>query len=344
MAQVNLGTPSFELHPLHGVHEPTVGTRRRHPCSVRRTTSVDMTRRPGCLDPLYLEGRARDVFTDETGALHVLAETRLDAIFELTSGHVARIESEPAHPALDGLVGAPARSGFRAAVDRVDATLRQRGGPLYALLDDLPVAALISGHALAAAGLLGDPSRAGYMPLADQCSGFVTGGLLMNAFEAGQTTITTGPAAPSLEAEDDTAGWHAMPPLPVHGMRRRRRLDICRQGDLLIDAMFRDTYVRADDVETIIHEYTITARVREDGTVVEAEAVPRVLPWMECPGAVASARRIVGMPLSEVRSRVRAELKGTATCTHLNDLLRSLGDVTALIPQLDCGIAGKFDA
>ena len=117
-------------------------------------------------------------------------------------------------------------------------------------------------------------------------------------------------------------------------MRRRRRIDVYeeRAGRVGIDAMFRDTYVRSDGVETIIHEYTLDAVVdTETGVIVDARATPRVLPWQECPGAVASAARITGMTLQELHFRVRRELFGTSTCTHLNDLLRSVADVASLI-------------
>jgi hypothetical protein len=128
-----------------------------------------------------------------------------------------------------------------------------------------------------------------------------------------------------------------MEQLPQHGMRRRRRIDVYEDGPgrIGIDAIFRDTYVRTDGVETIIHEYTLAAVVDADTRViVESHATPRVLPWQECPGAVASAERIAGMTLSELHFRVRQELFGTSTCTHLNDLLRGVADAEALIEQV----------
>jgi len=149
--------------------------------------------------------------------------------------------------------------------------------------------------------------------------------------------VVTGPEAPDLDHGDDPDAWHPMAPLPVHGMRRRRRIDVFEEapGRIGIDAMFRDTYVRADGVETIIHEYTLDAAVDADtGVIVESRATPRVLPWQECPGAVASAERITGMTLGELHFRVRQELFGTSTCTHLNDLLRSVADAEALIDRV----------
>jgi hypothetical protein len=126
--------------------------------------------------------------------------------------------------------------------------------------------------------------------------------------------------------------------LQRHAMRRRRRIDVYRgesPARVGIDAMFRDTYVRGDGVETIIHEYTLDAVVdAETGIIVESRATPRVLPWQECPGAVASAGRITGMTLQDLHFRVRRELSGTSTCTHLNDLLRSVADAEALIRRV----------
>jgi hypothetical protein len=208
---------------------------------------------------------------------------------------------------------------------------------LYTLLDDFPVATLISGQSLGASGVLGDAMKSGYLPPADQCAGFVSGGLLMTSFEAGDPAIVTGPLAPQLDADDPLA-WHPMDPLPLHGMRRQRRLDVYHSDDgpnVAVDAMFRDTYVRSDGQTTIIHEYTVAAIVDPDsGVIVRSQATPRVLPWQECPGAVDSATRVAGMTLSELHARVRKELAGTTTCTHLNDLLRSVADAAALIPKL----------
>ena len=64
------------------------------------------------------------------------------------------------------------------------------------------------------------------------------------------------------------------------------------------------------------------------------DAIPQVLPWVECPVAAASAWSLVGTPIGDVRRAVRSTFHGTHTCTHLNDLLRSVGDVPALIGRL----------
>ena len=295
-----------------------------------------MTRSAGSLDPVHLRGAARDIWTESDGSATQLATAGLSATIELIARVVRHVEVTPTVDAVSQLSGAPAMSGFRAAADRVAPQLRATRDLRYTLLDDVPVATLISGHALSASGVLGDVAQSGYLPVADQCAGFTTGGLLMNSFEAGDPVVVTGPEAPDLDHDEDPDAWHPMAELPHHGMRRRRRIDVYEDASVArIDAMFRDTYVRGDGVETIIHEYTLDAVVDTDtGILVESKATPRVLPWQECPGAVASATRIVGMTLQELHFRVRQELSGTSTCTHLNDLLRSVADAEALIARV----------
>jgi len=51
--------------------------------------------------------------------------------------------------------------------------------------------------------------------------------------------------------------------------------------------------------------------------------------------AVASADRLRGTTFDDLRLRVRRELVGTASCTHLNDMLRSLADLDALLPRTE---------
>jgi hypothetical protein len=65
-------------------------------------------------------------------------------------------------------------------------------------------------------------------------------------------------------------------------------------------------------------------------TVLGADASARVLPWPECPGALVSAGRIVAEPAAALRQLVASDFTGTTTCTHLNEVLRSLAGVSAL--------------
>ena len=99
-----------------------------------------------------------------------------------------------------------------------------------------------------------------------------------------------------------------------------------------VDVLFRDSHVDEDGAETIVHEYTVSATVdTADGVLVSCSAAPRVLPWVECPAAALSASRLAGLPVSGLRRHVRDSFIGTSTCTHLNDTLRSLEDIPALL-------------
>jgi Protein of unknown function (DUF2889) len=214
----------------------------------------------------------------------------------------------------------------------------------HLLLDDLPGAILVSGYALQAdtgfVDMRADEARARAFTAGriDLCSGFRRDGTMLVELEGtGRMPMPTGPAAPRLESSDDELAWHAHEDLPAGGIRRRRRLDLTPAADdVRIDAMFRDSHGDGSGTETVIHEYTLEALIsRAELRVLAIEATPRVLPWTECPVAAASAQALVGQTVHDLRTWVRKQLSGIATCTHLNDLLRSLADVDHLVRALD---------
>jgi Protein of unknown function (DUF2889) len=330
--------PLRDLHPRHGIHEPASGTPPRLPGSVRRTTTIDMLRPAGPHGPLELTAHGRDLLTGSDSDGRALASASCRAVIDFLGGRLLEeLSTTPPRP-LDGLLGTRVSSGFRGLVDATDPALSTDDTLLYQLLDDFPVATLISGHAVAAAFQPGQElpamaGRPGFMP--DLCAGWATGGTIMNGIDTnGRPPVVTGPDAPSLGDEADPGGWHATARLAPGSMRRARRIDVRplpgTTAPAVVDAMFRDSYVLPDGTETIIHEYTLTAGI-DDGAVTTCEARPRVLPWVECPAAAASAVRLAGQPLRTLRSHVRASFTGTSTCTHLNDMLRALADVPALL-------------
>ncbi|MFF1735751.1 DUF2889 domain-containing protein [Streptomyces sp. NPDC058247] len=293
-----------------------------------------MLRPQGPTGGLVLEGRARDLRTAADGTATVLAEatTSLEVAY-LDGRRTTAVRSTPGHLALGSLIGVPAAGGFRKRLDELMPDERDARSLLHLLLDDVPGTALVSGYAVGAAGVTGLPRRTGHVFAADQCAGFRSGGTIMvDVVARGEPPVVTGPAAPSLSAPEDPLAWHPLPAVPSHGMRRVRRLDVVPgEGTLTVESFFRDSHVDPDGVETVIHEYELHARV-ETGTwtVVEAKATPRVLPWLECPTAAASAQRLAGRRVSDTRREVRRDFRGTATCTHLNDQMRMLADVEVM--------------
>jgi hypothetical protein len=240
-------------------------------------------------------------------------------------------------------------SGFRArALDAVPDEAERRS-LLNLLLDDLPGASLVAGFALQH-----DASwLARRVPIellagsTDQCAGWAAEATILDTVRTYESIpVPTSPRVP--DEPEDADAWHERPMLPTGATRRARRLDVVvdRAGapdasdasdasTLHFDAHFRDSYRDADG-EGALHEYSLRGRFDPaTRTIVSLDATAHVLPWTECPQAVASARRIVGTTADDLRSRVRTDLTGTSTCTHLNDMLRSLAD----LPVLAAGLA-----
>ena len=324
--------------PPHGPHDPHEGAPPRRPGSVRRTSTIDTNRPDGVDGDARMDGRARDLLTGRDGTAEVVGEAALVATVGGMTRVLAELRTDPPRPALGALVGAMVGPGFRGRMDGLVPDERDGRTLLYLLLDDLPGAALVSGYALLHAGAVGG-RHDGYLDAAvDQCAGWAGDAGMMTFIRAEhRSPVPRGPVAPPLEAADDPLSWHASSRVGPHGHRRRRRVDVRPAGadTYAVDAHFRDSHVDGAGRETVIHEYTVEAVV--DGTertVRSIGAAADVLPWAECPAAVDSAVRVVGRSLAELRPWVRKTFTGTSTCTHLNDMLRSLSDVDALIDRL----------
>ncbi|MDT5010305.1 MAG: hypothetical protein QOH57_1922 [Mycobacterium sp.] len=310
----------------------------REPGSLRRTSTIDThAADSGEVD---VDLRARDVRTAPAGAVEVGAECELRS--HLSNRVIQRISATPDDRRLDRLSACLVGPGFRNVVADVLADEAGRATLLHLLLDDWPGASLVSGYAAQHALI----TRGAELPVGDGvadrmtgiCSGFApTSSVVSFVSRNNLMPNAPGPAAPDL-IRSDPDGIHPVDPLPPHSMRRLRRLDLHpRRGESVdFDAHFRDSHVDGASVETVVHEYTVNGTVELAGrTITELTAAVHVLPWQECPGALGSAARVRGMALAELRPRIRTEFVGTSTCTHLNDTLRSLGDLDALIDLQD---------
>ena len=133
--------------PTGGTCAPATSTPPRVAGSVRRTSHIDMIPTGATMeDGVLLVGAARDLRTDEGGQGAILAESQVRAEVG-TERRLVAIEITPDANDLTPLLQHPVASGFRAIVDETVPQEREAQTPTYLLLDDLPVAALISGYA-----------------------------------------------------------------------------------------------------------------------------------------------------------------------------------------------------
>ncbi len=318
----------------NGLPGPRAGSPPRRSGGVRRTTSLDLTRPHGPDGPIEVNGRARDVRTDDAGVALVIDKALLS--LTVADGVVVRIRSFPERAAAARLVGRQALVGWRTGLWRELHDDVESGSALHLLLDDLPGGMVVGGftrrRALAAAGQpVPQPGRR-----LDVCAGWAVDSRAARIMaDTGTPPPPVTPAAPSLVDADDPTGWHTLAALPAFGMSRRRRVDAHLDGaQVQVEAMFRDSFVDAEGTERVLHEYGVHATLEaNEGRVLAVHPAPRVLPHLECPVAGASTQRLIGMPCAHLRDLVSSTLFGPSTCTHLNDLMRSIADVPAILAR-----------
>ena len=307
---------------------------------MRRTSTVLMTWPGGLGTDLHLTGRARDLLTTLDGEAVAVSTSDLRVVTG-RERDIKSIEADPSPAGLERLVGCRAGKNLRSAIARELPDEAERGTPLYLLLDDMAGSTLISGFAFLRwservpqikSRLENAPRRV----MRDICSGFRDGAssLLSDGSLSGlrQNTAEPGP----LVDPADPQGWHVVDVQPEIAMRRARRIDVWEEdGAIAIDAMFRDSCWDPGGTEVVVHEYQILGMADPDsGVLLSVEALPRVLPYVECPGAAPNATWMAGTDLRTMRIKVLERLRATDCCTHLNDGLRSLAEVPILAASL----------
>lgn len=323
-----------------GPREPVEGTPPRQPGSVRRTTSVE-ERWDDFGRPRRVRAAGRDLVTDHDGATRVHDAASLRLLVD-GAGNVSEVDSELDEPRLAALVGTAVRSGFRAAAAAALPDHHERHSVLHQLLDDVPLAAVIATYGLTREHPEWNIPPEAAERLRDLCSGWADGATMIGTLDTtGIFPIPEGPPAPSILAEADPLAWHDLGPMARRSVRRVRRLDLWRDDEgLTLEVYFRDSHLGAEGPEDVLHEYTVTAGVGDDGdgtaepSVDWIEVRAHTLPWPECPGATASAQRVVGRPVGDLPDLVRGSFTGVGTCTHLNDVLRSMGGAAAMAQAL----------
>lgn len=308
--------------------------------TLRRTSSLDVTWPEGQQGPKRLDGRARDfvVASDGRGGTAV-TEHEIEASFG-QDWKLLSIAASPPHAGLRNLVGVSGGSGFRKALRQVIAADQAAADPLAAILDDVPGAVIVSGVAWSEWDPEWMKRMFGDAPLADMlkaregvCIGHAAGSSAQDPER--RSTHLDHADAEQRQRSDDPDGWHAMPEQDGIGFRRARRIDVARGGTIRIDAEFQDSATRPGGGRFAVHEYGLRVEAdRETHSILSIAVDPRVLPYGECPAVAGNLPRLYGERLDDLRRAVPASLPGAAGCTHLNDALRGLADVPALLRYL----------
>lgn len=290
---------------------------------------------------MRLVARARDAVTPRGGgAPQVCAEDAFEVTL-LPNRSIAAIEAQPSRPVLARLVGQRGGGGLRQALQELVPEERRQATPLYLILDDIGGASLVAAWAWSrwkpdwlASHTADSDAELGkaLQKMEGICIGFAPGG---SAFDP-ETKRSRGTPVPDLRHPDDPQGWHSFTVQDGVGMRRARRIDVRLDGErVLIDSAFQDSATTPEGGRAAVHEYRLQASADlRTMRLRSVEAEPRILPWAECPGAAANLPRLLGTPLEKLRETVLVELRGTAGCTHLNDALRALAEVPALVNRL----------
>ncbi|MFM5906642.1 MAG: DUF2889 domain-containing protein [Novosphingobium sp.] len=316
--------------------------------SIRRTSSLDVTWPDGTAEHRLFEGRSRDVIRTAAGVDVVRAAASMSAQIDFER-RIAEIVADPAPPALQKLVGLKGGGHLRVALRDLMPELIAEAHPLYLLLDDISGTSLVSNWAWSQWGedwLTRMQSISGAVNMevmlaerTNVCWGFQPG---FSSHDPSHR-MSVGDVADGKELRNpaDPEGWHAFPQSEGMSFRRARRIDVWRDADGIgVEASFQDSAPRQQGGRAALHEYILRVTLDPQRLVITSlEPEPRVLPFRECPGAIANARQLVGVEMDKVRDAVLANLRGPAGCTHLNDALRALADVPALLGALD-GQAG----
>ncbi|MEP7221720.1 MAG: DUF2889 domain-containing protein [Novosphingobium sp.] len=311
--------------------------------SIRRTSSIDVTWPDGAGQSRRLEGHARDLVTPLGGGAPVV-RAAASMIAQVNKARmIEAISADPAPAGLQQLVGERGGGHLRMVLRERLPELLATASPLYLLLDDISGISLISRWAeLLWSSDTAGGARAGEQALLREgrneregvCWGLQRGNSGLDISGATSLVVADGK---ELRNHLDPEGWHELPSTPGLSMRRARRIDVWREADCIrVEAAFQDSAPSPRGGRVALHEYTVRAALDPvTGVITALVPEPHVLPFHECPGAVANAMKLVGTPVGDMRDAVLANLRGAHGCTHLNDALRSMAEVPALLGYLD---------
>lgn len=304
------------------------------PGAVRRTTTIEMAPRGTWAAGQTLTAIGRDLARSHSD---VVRTDHDELTFDIDPAGLIAPRGGRGVP--EELWGRPAQHGLRKNVaqlrsaqrDGGDLLLGPQGGLYDSMLDDVVGTTLASGYGRLHEGMPGQADNfAARMSLT--CVGFSTMHERGEEFNV-QRFFEKKPLSIEFVPED-VLTWHEDRSMLPNSFRRRRMLQVAPTSDGVVGVTgyFRDTFMTPDGAERVVHEYGLHATVSGPTFILESiEAAPGDLPLDHCPLAARSALKLEGLCLSEVNEAVRRDIAGPAACTHLNDELRNLRLVPALL-------------
>ncbi len=320
----------------NGVSGPSDPTPDRRSHSIRRTATLDLDYPQGLTGDRRVRARARDLVSID-GLAKVLADDVLVALVAPDRSYLS-IFSFPDRPALQEMVGPRGRNNSRRAMSELVPEEKAAGSPLFLLLDDLPAISLISGQ-IAIEWLPPEqrtsPMNGDYRAPVGICSGFQEGSNAIGA-DGKNLLIHQVQSVGLLTRQDDPLAWHKLQDESDEpSMRRARRIDVWVDDVIHVDAFFQDSCTTPFHGRVAVHEYCLTASADlHTGVLLSVVADPRILPFDSCPQAAGNVDRMIGIALQDFREAVLDRLPGTLGCTHLNDALRALAEVPAMVAAI----------
>lgn len=328
--------------PLRSTANPAP---KRAPNSVRRTMSIDVSWPDGEAGSRLFVGRCRDYRTPPGGGSGaVLDEAEFQARLA-EDKTITSITATPATDRIDSLVGVRGGNHLRLFIKETMPELIDQGMPIYLPLDDISGTALVSISAWShweenwAERMRSRFKSEEFQKIMEErvnvCWGLAEGN---SGVTGGSHAQVGGAEAGDVRNPADPEGWHELHDVDGPSFRRARRIEVQRDdeaGLIRIEAAFQDSVRRKIGGRGAIHEYNISATADlASARLLTLEPEPRILPFGECPGAIANTQRLIGRSLHEVRDAVLENLRGTQGCTHLNDALRALAEVPKLAGYL----------
>ncbi|AEG50847.1 hypothetical protein Sphch_3237 [Sphingobium chlorophenolicum L-1] len=309
--------------------------------SLRRTSSLQSLWPASASQPLRIIGRSRDSFSRDpahpaeqvgTDWIEATLDNELRLLALTGSRHSDRLAS------FAGLrPGGEMRKAMAAAIPQE----ARRETLLHRLLDDLAGASFMSRAAWQSwpGGVEDYARRYGIASPMDRvmtgiCLSYVPGSSALTETGMGNKAISDHPPGPLPLAGTEDDAFHTLHDHSGANQWRLRRTDLWQDGDgLFVDAWFQDSSGIHGETErrTIYHEYTIRARF--DDAALDLQSIDvdgHVLPYRSCWGAPGTAAVLLGRNARDFRILVPTLLRGSAGCTHLNDMLRALQDVAGM--------------